>query len=146
VARVLALTRDLLFGSRVQGALQASGHEVELVDGEARVRERLAAVGEDASSGESTGSGGDAASSGDAASPAVDALVIDLTDPELDGAAIVASLRRDGALGATRTLAFYSHVDAPARERAEQAGIDVVVPRSRMAREGPELVARLLER
>jgi CheY-like chemotaxis protein len=120
MARVLALTRDLLFGSRVQGALQAAGHEVELVDGEARVRERLAA--------------------------AVDALVVDLTDPELDGAGIVASLKADGALGATRTLAFYSHVDAPARERAEQAGIDLVVPRSRMAREGPELVERLLER
>ena len=44
-----------------------------------------------------------------------------------------------------RTLAFYSHVDAAVRERAEEAGFDLVVPRSRMAREGAELVARLLE-
>jgi CheY-like chemotaxis protein len=129
MARVLALTRDLLFGSRVQGALQASGHEVELVDGEARVRERLAP-----DSAGLTGSVGGG----------VDALVVDLTDPDLDGAAIVASLKSGQALGAARTLGFYSHVDAPARERAEQAGIDLVVPRSRMAREGPELVARLL--
>jgi hypothetical protein len=35
-------------------------------------------------------------------------------------------------------------VDAPARERAERAGFDLVVPRSRMAREGVELVERLL--
>jgi len=30
------------------------------------------------------------------------------------------------------------------RERAEHAGFDLVVPRSRMAREGPALVAGLL--
>jgi hypothetical protein len=35
-------------------------------------------------------------------------------------------------------------VEAYTRERAEQAGFDLVVPRSRMAREGAELVKRLL--
>jgi hypothetical protein len=42
------------------------------------------------------------------------------------------------------SLGFYSHVDVETRARAEQAGFDLVVPRSRMAREMPELVARLL--
>jgi hypothetical protein len=41
-------------------------------------------------------------------------------------------------------LGFYSHVDVDTRKRAEEAGIDLVVPRSRMAREMPELVASLL--
>jgi hypothetical protein len=41
-------------------------------------------------------------------------------------------------------LAFYSHVEADVRARAEEAGFDLVVPRSRMAREGPALVARVL--
>ena len=41
MARVLALVPDLLFGSRVQGALTAAGHEVELIGDEARLRERL---------------------------------------------------------------------------------------------------------
>lgn len=44
------------------------------------------------------------------------------------------------------TLGFYSHVDVETRRRAEAAGFDVVVPRSRMARELPELVERLLTR
>jgi hypothetical protein len=44
----------------------------------------------------------------------------------------------------TPSLGFYSHVDVETRARAEQAGFDLVVPRSRMAREMPELVARLL--
>jgi len=41
-------------------------------------------------------------------------------------------------------LGFYSHVEVATREAAEAAGVDLVVPRSRMAREMPELVERLL--
>ena len=42
------------------------------------------------------------------------------------------------------TLGFYSHVDVETRRAAEDAGFDLVVPRSRMARELPELAERLL--
>jgi hypothetical protein len=42
------------------------------------------------------------------------------------------------------TLGFYSHVDVEAKQAAEAAGIDLAVPRSRMARELPQLVERLL--
>jgi DNA-binding NarL/FixJ family response regulator len=129
MARVLALTRDLLFGSHVQGALTLAGHDVELLADEPRLRERLA---------ESDNS------VRDPAHPPADVLVVDLTDGDLDGAAIVRSLASAGQLGRTRTLGFYSHVDAAAREGAERAGFDIVVARSRMAREGPELVAGLL--
>ena len=57
--------------------------------------------------------------------------MVDLTDAELDGATLVEILAGEGALRAVATLGFYSHVDVPARERAEQAGFDLVVPRSR---------------
>jgi CheY-like chemotaxis protein len=122
MARVLALVPDLLFGSRVQGALGAAGHDVELIGDEGRLRERL----------------------GDGALPTAGVLVVDMTVEDLDGAGIVEALLREGELREVRTLAFYSHVDAPARERAERAGFDLVVPRSRMAREGAELVTRLV--
>ncbi len=42
-------------------------------------------------------------------------------------------------------LGYYSHVDVATKEAAEAAGIDLAVPRSRMARELPELVERLLD-
>ena len=125
MARVLAFTGDLLFGSRVQGALTLAGHDVELIGDATRLRERLAGSDEPA------------------LAMAV-VLVVDLTDAELDGAGVVESLKQAGELGATPTLGFYSHVDTAARERAERAGFDLVVARSRMAREGPELVAGLL--
>jgi len=121
MARVVALVPDLLFGSQVQGMLAAAGDEVELVGDENRVRERL----------------------GDVAAPAVAVLVVDLTTDALDGPALVEALSGKGALARTRTLGFYAHVDVSVRERAEQAGFDLVVPRSRMAREGAELVASL---
>ncbi len=41
-------------------------------------------------------------------------------------------------------LGYYSHVDADTKALADAAGIDKVVPRSRMARELPELVAALV--
>jgi hypothetical protein len=41
-------------------------------------------------------------------------------------------------------LGFYSHVETETRRRAETAGVDLVVPRSRMAREMPALVDSLV--
>ena len=118
---VLALVPDLLFGSRVQGALTAAGHTVELIGDEPRLRDRLA----------------------DPEAPSAAVLVVDLTNDELDGATLVQALSAEGELAHTRTLGFYAHVDVRVRDRAEQAGFDLVVPRSRLAREAPELLARV---
>jgi DNA-binding NarL/FixJ family response regulator len=122
MARVLALSADLLFGSRVQSALEAAGHDVELIADATRLRARLA--------------GGR-----DAGSPAGAVLIVDLTDSELDGAGVLEALAAEGVLAGMRTLGFYSHVDVRTRERAERAGFELLVPRSRMAREAPALVA-----
>jgi hypothetical protein len=41
-------------------------------------------------------------------------------------------------------LGYYSHVDTDTKAVADAAGVDKVVPRSRMSRELPELVAALI--
>jgi hypothetical protein len=41
-------------------------------------------------------------------------------------------------------LGFYQHTDVETKRAAEAAGIDLAVPRSRLVREMPELVDRLL--
>jgi hypothetical protein len=46
--------------------------------------------------------------------------------------------------GGRPAIGFYSHVDVDTRKRAQEAGFDLVVPRSRMAREMPQLVDQLL--
>src|SRR5687767_12417762 len=101
MARVALMCPDLLFGSNVEGALRAAGHEVTR----------------------------------DAGDP-IDVVVVDLTADGVDVEAI-------GARGDTATLGFYPHVEVEVRRRAEAAGFDMVVPRSRMNREGPALVEKL---
>ena len=96
--RVALHCRDLLFGSKVEGALRAAGHEVSREDESA------------------------------------DIVVVDLTDPDLPWP----------EAGDAPRLGFYAHVDQETRKRAEEAGFDLVVPRSRMNREGPALVERLV--
>lgn len=72
--------------------------------------------------------------------PGSDAVIVDLTADVDERLSALGGLDLVGA----KTLAFYSHVEADVRTKAEAAGLDRVVPRSRMAREGPQLVAALL--
>jgi hypothetical protein len=118
VAHVVAYIPDLMFGSRVRASLLADGHTVELIGSPGALSEALlgAAV-----------------------------LVVDLTDETTLRAGLLESLTKEGSLDEVRTLAFYSHVDIAARHAAESAGFDLVVPRSRMAREGNALVVQLIQ-
>ena len=72
--------------------------------------------------------------------PGAQALIVDLTADAAERLEQLETVPREGV----PALAFYSHVEVDVRTRAEQAGFDLVVPRSRMAREGPALVAQLL--
>ena len=96
MGRVAVVVPDLLFGSRVQGGVEAAGHDL-------------------------------------VAEPADADLVI--ADVEVVDPTTVPGRRR---------LGFYPHVQPELKRRAEDAGFDMVVPRSRMARELPDLVARVL--
>jgi DNA-binding response OmpR family regulator len=115
VSRVVALVPDLMFGSKVKAMLEADGHAVELVSTPEAARDRIAGAA---------------------------TLVVDLATGDVDAAEAVAAARSGGTR--VRTLGAYSHVDADSRRRAEEAGFDMVVPRSRMVREGAALVARLI--
>ncbi len=107
MARVAAVTPDLLLGSKVEAMLSAAGHDVTL-----------------------------SWSLPEAHAEEADLLVADL-DTE-DAAALVAT--------GVPVLGYYSHVEVETRRAAEAAGVLVIVPRSRMVRELPELAASLLSR
>ncbi len=72
-----------------------------------------------------------------------------LSGARLDGADLVvadldaASPEALAGLGVP-VLGYYSHVEVETKRAAEAAGIDLAVPRSRMARELPQLVDQLL--
>jgi hypothetical protein len=110
MAHVHVLGDDLLFGSRLQADLNASGHDVTL----GLVPDATAA-----------------------------AIVADLThDPDARLATLAPLLA--AAPPRPLVLGFFSHVEPGVRKRALAAGVDQVVPRSRIAREGPALLAALL--
>jgi DNA-binding response OmpR family regulator len=114
--RIVAVTDDLLFGSNILGALRAAGHEAALCPPEPEaLRERAAGA---------------------------DVMIVDLTsDAQRRAGLLQAWGSEDG--GRPRALAFYAHVEADTRVLAQRAGFDLVVPRSRIAREGVALVERL---
>ncbi len=106
MARVVAISSDLLLGSKVEAMLSAAGHEVTLSPS-------LAATSLEG----------------------VNLIVADL-DAEDPNALVSAGIP---------VLGYYSHVNAETRAAGEAAGIDLVVPRSRMARELVTLAAGLLD-
>jgi hypothetical protein len=105
VARVVAVSSDLLFGSKVEAMLGAAGHDVALSPTLAKA-------------------------------PLDDAEIVvadlDTEDPQ----ALV-------DLGIP-ILGYYSHVNVETKQAAEAAGVDQAVPRSRLVRELPQLVDRVL--
>jgi hypothetical protein len=104
MARIAALVGDLMLASRVQTALEASGHEVEQ---DSTVPDEL---------------------------DGIDLVVADLdaVPPE--------QLTELGV----PVIGFYQHTDVDTKQRAEEAGLTMAVPRSRMVRELPKLVERAL--
>jgi CheY-like chemotaxis protein len=117
MARVAALIPDLLFGSRVKAALEAAGHEVDLISGAVEAWDEVGGI---------------------------DVLVVDLTSADVDGVELFETLATGGELDGVCTLGFFAHVQPEVRDRALAAGFDQVVARSRMAREAAALVDRLL--
>jgi hypothetical protein len=113
---VTLLCPDLMFGSKVEGALVGAAHDVRWVDASDAAR---------------------------AEAPNSQLLIVDLTAEDYDGAVLVESMKMGGELAGVPTLGFYSHVDQETRQAAEAAGFDRVVPRSRMAREAAALVERM---
>lgn len=105
MARVVAVSSDLLLGSKVEATLSAAGHEVTLSSTHA-----------------------------DVPLDEVELIVADLDTEDPQALA---------ALGIP-ILGYYSHVNVETKQAAEAAGIPQAVPRSRLARELPQLVDRLL--
>ena len=105
MAKIVALTPDLLLGSKVEAMLKAAGHDVALSPGLQEAQ--------------------------------LDDAELVVADLDAEDSEALASL-------GVPVLGYYSHVNAETKEASEAAGIDLAVPRSRMARELPQLVDRLL--
>ena len=93
MARVAALIPDLLFGSKVQAALEAAGHEVDLITGAVEAWDEVGGI---------------------------DVLVVDLTSPDVDGVELFETLATGGELHGVRTPRLLR--PRPARGSRARAG------------------------
>ena len=117
MAKVIAAVPDLLFGSKLHSSLCAAGFECELI---ADCQSARAAAGD------------------------AQLLVVDLTDADFGGVQMIAAMVQGGEVANLKTLGYYSHVEPEAKASALAAGFDLVVPRSRINREGASLASALL--
>ncbi|HYE15449.1 MAG TPA: hypothetical protein VD968_13485 [Pyrinomonadaceae bacterium] len=113
--RVLAAVGDLFFASKIRGTAEALNVSVDF----ARTADSLF----------------------DAAKTDVPSLIIlDLQSTSADAVALAARLKADEQLARVPLVGFFSHVETELQRRAEDAGVDYVLPRSLFTRRLPEIL------
>lgn len=115
---ILALVDDLLFSSKIRGALQPSGQPVQFVR---QHDAALTAIRDNR--------------------PAL--VVLDLDRTSLDPIGLIRGVKADAALRDTRVIGFVSHVNADRIAEARAAGIDQVMARSAFFQSLPQIAASL---
>ncbi|MBI3651846.1 MAG: response regulator [Acidobacteria bacterium] len=106
--KIIVAVDDMFFAAKILGAAQNVGRTVERVNTTAQL---MAAVSQDA--------------------PAL--IILDLNSQQFDALQILATFKSQAALSAIPILGFLSHVQVDLKRRIEQAGCDVVMPRSAFA-------------
>jgi PleD family two-component response regulator len=118
MAHLVALITDREIAADLVAAAEVAGHDIDLCTGEADAWE--------------------------ACEERTDLLVVEASSDSIDGATLVDSMRAGGELQGVCTLAFHRDADLAAKDRAEEVGFDVVVPRSQMQAGATRLIAGLL--
>ena len=114
MSRIAIVVSELLFQSRIAAAVARLGHEAAVADSAATLAAAIAA------------------------GPAL--AIIDLHDRNLDALAAV----RSASAAGVRVLAFGRHTEPGTLRAARDAGAGLVVPRSQLSQELPQLVESML--
>jgi CheY-like chemotaxis protein len=110
---ILAVVRDLMFGSRIRAAAGQAGVSAVFVRTAADLMARAASA---------------------------DLMLLDLETPWLDAPAVIAALKADSATATVPVVVFGSHVEADALVAARAAGADRALARSAFVKLLPELL------
>jgi len=102
--RILAAVNDLFFVGKITAAAERVGVPVEYVRSEAELFQKTES--------------------------AAAMLLVDLNDTRMNPVAAVAKLKSDPLRKNVRVIGFLSHVQEDLKRAADQAGCDLVLPRS----------------
>ena len=115
--RVVAVLDDIFFASKIKEAAKQAGVDLEIVKGPTDIMESL--------------------------STSVPKLVIfDLNSKKLNPIALIKELKSSSRLNRVKTIGYLPHVEEELKIEAEDAGCDVVMPRSRFSRELTDILKK----
>ena len=114
--RVIAAVSDMLFASKIRGTAEQLNVTVDFARSEAGLF--------------------------DYAKAEVPSLVIlDLGETRFDPFALAARLKADEQLRTVPIVAFFSHVETELQKKAQEAGVEHVLPRSLFTKRLPEILS-----
>ena len=125
--RLVLVTDDLLFPSRIREGLKPLGHRLSLAANEADARRAVA------------GDTNDGSGDGRAA-----AVLVNLSARRFDPNSLIRALKAEGATRDVPLLAFAGHVETEKHVAARAAGADMVAANSSVSLHLPKLLERLL--
>jgi CheY-like chemotaxis protein len=110
--RILAAVNDLFFVGKITAAAKRVGVQVEFIRSEPELLQKTESLAESS------------------AKPLPAMLLVDLNDARLNPVSLVAKLKADPQRKGVRVIGFLSHVQVDLKRAADQAGCDLVLPRS----------------
>ena len=114
---VLAVVSDLFFSAKINEAAKRAGVTLEYVTAEKDVLEKARS------------------------NPAL--IIFDLNFDAVRPVELIGELKGDSALKHINLLGYLSHVQAELKMRAQQAGCDVVMPRSAFSMNLPQILSSI---
>ena len=123
MSKILVVMSDIFFSAKINDAAKKLGATITVVQNEAKVTERL-----------------DAQQHGD--QPVM--LIMDLNCATVDPIRLISEIKANPATKSIPVVGFVSHVQTELRQKAAEAGCDVVVPRSVFAQDLPAILARYI--
>lgn len=118
---IVAVTEDLFFSSKIRQAAGASGITADFIKATDGLIDKLTSH-----------------------TPSL--LIVDLSSKKLDALGLIREIKAAPLLKKIPVLGYLPHVETELRDRAAQAGCDIVLPRSRFSKEMREILARFTTR
>jgi PleD family two-component response regulator len=115
--KIVAAVEDLFFVVKINDLAKRSGFQIEFIKGQDAIVERVAAE-----------------------PPAL--LIVDLNNVNIEAVALIARVKAIPEAKSTSVIGFVSHIEAELKQRAQEAGANMVLARSAFSTSLPQILRR----
>lgn len=115
--KIVAAVEDLFFVVKINDLAKRSGFQIEFLKGQGAIVERIAAE-----------------------PPAI--LIVDLNNATIDPVSLIAQVKAVPEAKSTSVIGFVSHIEAELKQRAQEAGANMVLARSAFSTNLPQILKR----